>query len=87
VPPRGNRTSDWALAAYYASLAMIIPGGAVAGYLAGWYLDRYTGLSPVLAVVGAIAGAASGVAEVLQIISRTERNAGRNAKPDDHNEH
>jgi F0F1-type ATP synthase assembly protein I len=76
APSRGDKMPGlWAQAAYYASLSLIIPGASAAGYLAGWYLDRYTGLSSVLAIVGAIAGFASGIAEVLQIIARAERHA------------
>jgi F0F1-type ATP synthase assembly protein I len=84
VPSRGDRTSDlWTQALYYASLSFIIPGGGLAGYLAGWYLDRYLGTGSVLAVLGAIAGAASGIAEVLQIIARMEKRAARKNQPED----
>jgi F0F1-type ATP synthase assembly protein I len=85
VSSRGDKTSGlWTQALYYASLSFIIPGSGLAGYLAGWYLDRYLGTGPVLSIVGAIAGAASGIAEVLQIIARVENRAARNNQSDDH---
>jgi F0F1-type ATP synthase assembly protein I len=85
VVSRRDKTSDlWTQGLYYASLSFIIPGAGLAGYLAGWYLDRYLGTSPVLAIVGAVAGAASGVAEVLQIIVRMENRASRRHQSDDH---
>jgi F0F1-type ATP synthase assembly protein I len=83
VPSREDKKSDlWTQAVYYASLSFIIPGSGLAGYLAGWYLDRYLGTGSVLAVIGAIAGAASGIAEVLQIIDRMEKHAARKNQSD-----
>lgn len=88
MPSRGDKTSDlWTQALYYASLSFIIPGAGLAGYLAGWYLDRYLGTGTVLAIVGAVAGTASGVAEVLQIIARMERRAARKNRSGTHEQH
>ena len=84
MPSRGDKSSDlWTQALYYASLSFVIPGSGLAGYLAGWYLDRYLGFGSVLAIVGAIAGTASGIVEVLQIIARAEKHAARRNQ-DDH---
>jgi F0F1-type ATP synthase assembly protein I len=88
VASRRDKTSDlWTQALYYASLSFIIPGAGLAGYLAGWYLDRYLGTSPVLSIIGAIAGAASGVAEVLQIIIRMENRVARKNQSDNRRTH
>jgi F0F1-type ATP synthase assembly protein I len=85
VSSRGDKTPGlWTQGLYYASLSFIIPGSGLAGYLAGWYLDRYLGTGSVLSIIGAIAGAASGIAEVLQIVARVEKYAGRKKEPDDH---
>jgi F0F1-type ATP synthase assembly protein I len=85
VSSRGEKTSGlWTQALYYAGLSFIIPGSGLAGYLAGWYLDRYLGTGSVLSIVGAIAGAASGIAEVLQIITRVENRVARKNQSDDH---
>lgn len=84
MPSRRDKSWDlWSQAVFYASLSFIIPGAALAGYLAGWYLDRYLNTGPVLSIIGAVAGAASGIAEILQIISRAEKNATRKNQRDD----
>lgn len=73
--PSGKRTEFWALVAYYASLGFILPAGVVAGYLLGWYADRWLHTSPVLAVVLAFLGAVAGFIEVLRILQRAEKRA------------
>jgi F0F1-type ATP synthase assembly protein I len=83
VVPRTEKTSElWAQALYYASLSFIIPGSSLAGYLAGWYLDRYLATGPILAIVGGFAGAGTGIAEVLQLITRAEKNAAKRNQRD-----
>ncbi len=67
----------WAQVAYYSSLGFVLPAGAVAGYIAGWALDRWLGTAPVLAVILAILGAAGGLVEVLRILSQAEKTEDR----------
>ncbi len=59
-------------------LGFILPAGAVAGYMAGWALDRWLGTSPILGVVLGFAGAAAGLVEVLTLLKRAEKRAGGN---------
>lgn len=74
-----EKKSDlWAQVAYYTSLGFILPTGAVAGYTAGWLLDRWLHTSPVVAVVLGFAGAAAGFIEVLTLLKRAEKSAERN---------
>ncbi|MGH9326793.1 MAG: AtpZ/AtpI family protein [Terriglobia bacterium] len=81
VSPRLGKTSDlWVQAALYASLSVIIPGCAVAGYFLGDWLDGALHSGELFAVIGAVVGAAAGITEVLQIVMRWEkRGAGRNS--------
>ena len=76
---RGEKQSDlWAQIGFYTSLGFIIPAGTVAGYMAGWLLDRWLHTGRVLAVIMAFLGAAGGFVEVLQILLRAEKRADRN---------
>ncbi len=78
MSPRLGKTSDlWAQAALYASLSLIIPGCAVAGYYVGDWLDGVLHHGVVFAVVGAIVGAAAGITEVLQVVMRWEKRGER----------
>lgn len=80
MSPRSGKTSDlWAQAALYASLSLIIPACAVAGYYLGNWLDDVLHKGAIFAVLGALVGAAAGITEVLQVVMRWEkRGAGRN---------
>lgn len=64
----------WGQVAYYAGLGFILPAGGVAGYLAGWLLDRWLGSAPWAGLAGAFLGAAVGFMEVLQVLKRAEKN-------------
>ncbi|HEV2498251.1 MAG TPA: AtpZ/AtpI family protein [Terriglobia bacterium] len=80
-----GKTSDlWARAAFYATLGSIIPASGVAGYFFGWLLDHHLRTGSVLSVLGIFAGTGVGIYEVVQLIQRTEKNAGdrRNNRPD-----
>ncbi|MGH9405644.1 MAG: AtpZ/AtpI family protein [Terriglobia bacterium] len=72
----GKSADVWARAAFYATLGSIIPASAVAGYFIGHFLDGRFHTGFVLAVIGIFAGTAAGIIEVIQLISRMERNAG-----------
>ncbi len=63
----------WAQVGFYSSLGFILPAGAVAGYVAGWLLDRWLGTSPVLGVVLGLAGAGAGFIELLVLLKRAEK--------------
>lgn len=73
-----KKSAVWAQVAYYTSLGFILPAGAVAGYMAGWALDRWLSTSPVLAVVLGFGGAAGGFVEVLTLLKRAEKRAAGN---------
>ena len=76
---RPSKQADvWAQVGFYSSLGLIVPAGAVAGCAAGWYLDRWLHISPVLTVVLGFLGAAGGFIELLQILRRAEKDADRN---------
>jgi len=74
---RKNPDDPWARALFYASLGSIVPAGAVAGYFIGLFLDRHLHTGAVLSIVGIFAGTAAGIVEVIQLITRTEKNAGK----------
>lgn len=75
MPPDWQKQSTvWAQVAYYTGLGFILPAGGVAGYLAGWVVDRWLGSAPWAALVGAFLGAAAGFIEVLQVLKRAEKN-------------
>lgn len=82
---RPGRQGDlWAQIGLYSSLGFILPAGAVAGYVLGWFLDGWLHTSPVLGIVMGFLGAAGGIFEVLRILTREEKRAGRddsNSKP------
>lgn len=73
-----KQTELWAQIGFYTSLGFIVPGGAVAGYALGWYLDRGLHTTPVLAVVMAFLGGVGGFIEVLRLLTRAEKRAGGN---------
>jgi ATP synthase protein I len=76
---RGEKQSDlWAQIGFYTSLGFIIPGGVVAGYILGWFLERWLHTGRVITLLFAFLGAAGGVVEVLQILLRAEKRADRN---------
>lgn len=80
-----GKTSDlWARAAFYATLGSIIPASSIAGYFVGGFLDRHLHTGSVLSILGLVAGTGVGIYEVVQLIQRTEKNAGdrRNNRPD-----
>jgi F0F1-type ATP synthase assembly protein I len=74
--PQGR---DWravvlAQVAFYAGLGVIIPGGMVAGYLLGNFLDEHLHTAPFLGMMGGLLGTAGGIIEVIQIVTRKEKN-------------
>lgn len=75
--PGGKQSDLWTQIGIYTGLGFILPAGIVAGYALGWYLDRWLRTTPVLAVVMAFLGAAGGFIEVLRILTRAEKRAGR----------
>lgn len=75
---RDRQGGLWAQIGLYTSLGFIIPAGAIGGYLLGWVLDNWLHTQPVLAIVMAMLGAAGGFVEILRILSRAEKLAGRN---------
>jgi ATP synthase protein I len=75
-PRRGKQTDLWARIGLYTSLGFILPAGAVAGYIFGWYLDGWLHTTPVLAVVMAMLGAAGGFIEVLHLVTQGEKSEG-----------
>ena len=84
MPQRKSRQFDiWTKVAYYTSLGFILPAGLVAGYMAGWFLDKHLHTQPYLSLVGGLVGSVAGFIEVLQILTRTERNESRNDPPGD----
>ncbi|HLI29715.1 MAG TPA: AtpZ/AtpI family protein [Terriglobia bacterium] len=78
VPFRRKNSDDlWARALFYASLGSIVPASAVAGYFIGLFLDRRLHTGAVLSIAGIFAGTAAGIAEVIQLITKTEKNAAK----------
>jgi ATP synthase protein I len=75
-PRRDKQVDLWARIGLYTSLGFILPAGAVAGYILGWYLDGWLHTAPVLAVVMAMLGAAGGFVEVLRLVTRGEKSEG-----------
>lgn len=77
VPSRRGKSSDlWAQAVQYASLSLVIPGSAIAGYFCGDWLDGLLHTGEVLSVIGAVGGAVAGIVEVLRLITRWEKRGG-----------
>jgi F0F1-type ATP synthase assembly protein I len=74
-----KQTNVWAQVGLYTSLGFILPAGALIGCAGGWLLDRWLHSSPLFTVVMGFLGAAAGLIEVLQILSRTEKDAGRDS--------
>ena len=62
---------------FYSGLGFILPAGAVAGYMAGWFLDEHLHTKPVLAIVMGFLGAGGGIVEILRILTREEKRADR----------
>lgn len=77
VPARRKPLDVWARAAFYVSLGFIIPAGVVGGYLLGRFLDSWLRTGVVLTVILTLAGAAAGIVEVIQLVTRMEKNAER----------
>ena len=74
MPSGGQKPlSVWAQVAYYTGLGFILPAGAVAGYIIGWLLDRGLGTAPWLSLAGAFAGVAGAIVEILQVLTRAEK--------------
>jgi F0F1-type ATP synthase assembly protein I len=63
----------WAQVGFYSSLSFILPGGALGGLGLGWLLDRWLHTSPVFALILGLVGAGAGVVEILQILTRAEK--------------
>ena len=76
-PRRGKRLNPWAQVAFYSSLGFILPAATVGGYILGWGLDQWLHTGPGLAILLGLLGAAAGIYEVLKIVMRAERRAGR----------
>ncbi len=75
----------WGLIGFYVSLGFILPAGVIAGYILGFYLDRWLNTTPVLSVVLGFLGAVGGFVEILRLLARAEKHAGggsSNSGPD-----
>ena len=74
----GKQASVWAQIGLYTSLGFILPAAAVVGFGFGYWLDERLHSKPWLAIVMAFLGGAGGLFEILQILARSEKYAGRN---------
>jgi len=77
VPGGGKDFKLWAQIGFYTSLGFILPAGAVGGFGIGWLIDDWLHTAPVVAIVMTLLGAAGGFMEVLRILKRAEKDAGR----------
>ena len=76
--PAGKPSDGWAQVAMYSSLGFVLAGSIAGGYALGWLLDRWLGTTPILALVFGFVGVAGGLIEILRILERWEKRAGRN---------
>lgn len=79
----GKSSDLWARAAFFAALSAIIPGGALAGYFIGRFLDHRVHTGQILSVAGIFVGTAAGIVEVIQLFARAEKNASKPPGRDD----
>jgi F0F1-type ATP synthase assembly protein I len=79
----GNGKDLWAQVGFYSSLGFIMPAGALGGFGLGWLLDRWLHTSPLFALILGLVGAGAGVVEILQILTRDEKNQDDADKPHD----
>lgn len=78
-PPGGSKLSEiWAQVALYSSLGFVLAAGVAGGFLLGWLLDSWWGTAPIFSILVAFVGFAGGLWEVLRILNRWEKRAGRN---------
>lgn len=78
MPPGDKSTAGiYAQVAYYASLGVILPATAAAGYGIGWLLDRYFHTAPVVALIMTGLGAAAGFVELFALLKRGEQRQSR----------
>lgn len=76
---RRNDLSDvWAQVGLVSGLGFVLFAGIGGGFFLGWLVDRWLGTAPIFALILAGLGLAGGLIEVLQIMKRVEKRAGRN---------
>jgi F0F1-type ATP synthase assembly protein I len=68
-----RRKSFWVLAGEYTSLAFLLPSATLAGYAAGYLLDRAFGTS-FLKIVFLLLGIAGGLVQLVRQVLRDARN-------------
>ena len=69
----GKNAGTLGQVAYYTSLGIIIPAGAVAGLILGWLVDtKLLHSEPAGTVIGGMLGAAAGIYEVVTLLNRAQ---------------
>ncbi len=60
--------------AFYVGLGALIPAFMIAGYFVGRFFDESLHTAPILGMIGGLLGTAGGIVEVIQIVTRREKN-------------
>lgn len=81
--PGRKQASVWAQIGFYTTLGFTVPATALAGLVLGGWLDRELKTGPFLMVLLGMLGGAAGLIEVLRLLSRAEKRAGRNNSSDE----
>jgi ATP synthase protein I len=71
LKPSGGNKSIWVIAGEYSSLGFILPSSVVAGYLIGYWLDKWLGTT-YLYLVFLVLGIVSGFIQIFRFLKKHE---------------
>jgi F0F1-type ATP synthase assembly protein I len=75
---RSDQSDLWAQVGAVSGLGFVMFASIGGGFFLGWLVDRWLGTAPIFGLILAGLGLAGGLMEILQILKRVEKRAGRN---------
>jgi F0F1-type ATP synthase assembly protein I len=75
---RSDQSDLWQTVGAVSGLGFVLFASIGGGYFLGWLVDRWLGTAPIFGLILAGLGLAGGLMEILQILKRVEKRAGRN---------